>query len=352
MSARLTRGFGHFIICFGCAGYALFAQGTAPVMTGSVELLDSQAKMVHMGQVYSRTDTIITAGVDAKLEWVIEPGSYVKQGDVLVRMDTLPMQLQLAEQKAVAKRADINAEYFKAEWARLEVLSKSNSTSKFQVDQLRVQYELAVADREIAMLKQQQFEDQIARATVKAPFNGVVVERFSQAGTDVNRSDKLLKILDTESLEVRVYIPVKYLKYIDADEELFFSADDKTATGRVVAKIPSADPVSQTFEVRIAVPNVARDEWVAGEFVKVDVPIEKRKTALTVHRDALVLRNNDIYIMKVDADNIAHKIPVAVGIGNHTHVDITGSLAAGDKVALRGAEQLEDGQLVVINQHK
>jgi RND family efflux transporter MFP subunit len=350
MSFDVARGFRRFIILFGLAAPLFcFAQSPAPVTTDSVELLDLQAKMGFTGMVHSRTTTLVTAGVDAMLEWVIEPGSRVNENDILVKMDTLPLQLQLAEQKAVAKRAEINARYLKNEWERLEVLSKSNSTSEFQLDQLRAQYELAVAERDISLVKQQQIENQIARATVKAAYSGLVVEPNSRAGTDVSRGDTLLKVIDTENLEVRVHIPIKYLKYVNIDEQIEFGTDNKATEGRIAAKIPSADPISQTFEMRIVVPT-SDQQWLAGELVRVDVPIEKKKPGLAVHRDALVLRNGDAYVMKVDTNHIARKIPVSIGSGGRTRVSVAGDLTEGDKVAIRGAEQLSDGQEVIVQQ--
>ncbi|WDD98168.1 efflux RND transporter periplasmic adaptor subunit [Thalassomonas actiniarum] len=320
----------------------------SPVKVDTVtrEVLAATADL--MGTVYSRADVQITAGVNGRLAWLAEPGSYVEQGEVLVKMDLLPLQLQQAEQRAEIKRAEINMRYQQHELSRLTTLAKTKAASQFQLDQTQSQYDLAVMDIEISRLKLRQIEDQLSRATVLAPYSGVVTERLVRAGTDVNRSDVLLKFLDTEQLEVRVYVPVKYLPYIRKGKSLNLSATGQQVSAAVTAVIPSADHRSQTFEVRIALPQHLNEAWTAGQLIKVGVPVQNTEAALTVHRDALILRKDGTYVVKVDSDNKVRRLQVLVGEGVRDRVSVTGELADGDKVAIRGAERLNEGQSVVI----
>ncbi|WDE04481.1 efflux RND transporter periplasmic adaptor subunit [Thalassomonas viridans] len=320
----------------------------SPVKVDTVtrEVLAATADL--MGTVHSRADVQITAGVNGRLAWLAEPGSYVEQGEVLVKMDLLPLQLQQAEQKAEIKRAEINMRYQQHELSRLTTLAKTKSASQFQLDQTQSQYDLAVMDIEIARLKLKQIEEQLTRATVTAPYSGVVTERLVRAGTDVNRSDVLLKFLDTEQLEVRVYVPVKYLPYVRKGKLLSLSATGQQVSAEVTAVIPSADHRSQTFEVRIALPLYLNEAWTAGQLVKVGVPVQNSEAALTVHRDALILRKDGTYVVKIGSDNKVHRLQVSVGEGVRDRVSVTGELADGDKVAIRGAERLNEGQSVVI----
>ncbi len=301
-----------------------------------------------MGTLHSRSFVNITAGVSGRLEWLQEPGIMVMKGDVLAKMDLLPLQLKHAEQKAQIKRAGINSRYFDNELKRLQRLKKTNSTSQFQIDQTKSQYELAQADSEIARLKLKQIEDELQRATVKAPFDGVVTERVVRAGTDINRSDVLLKLIDTEHLEVRLYVPVKYLVYVRKGLELNLQAIGQTISTQVTSVIPSTDPRSQTFEVRIQIPEHLNEFWTAGQLVKVTVPVQDSNPSLTVHRDALILRKDGTYVVKIDAKNKAHRLLVNVGQGTFDRVSIEGDLQHGDNIAIRGAERLKEGQSVIV----
>ncbi|NMP31947.1 efflux RND transporter periplasmic adaptor subunit [Thalassotalea sp. M1531] len=321
----------------------------SPVKVDKVTSVSLEATANLMGTIYSKMHVPMTAGISGRVEWVAEPGSFVKAGEPLVKMDMLPLELRKAEQVAQMKRAQINVKYLFNEVERLQKLRKTNAASQFQLDQTKSQYDLALADNEIAELKRKQIDDQIARATVNAPYDGVVTERVILAGTDVNRSDVISKFLDTEHLEARVYIPIKYLAFLRRGNEINLSNEQQQITAPITAVIPSADPRSQTFEVRVEIPNHANSQWAAGQLVKVTVPVQKADPSLTVHRDALILRKDGTYVVKVNADNTVKRLPVTVGKGSFDRVAIVGELGDGDTVAIRGAERLRDGQSVVIN---
>ena len=320
----------------------------SPVKLDTVTEMSLAATADLMARLHSRSYVSITAGVSGRLDWLQEPGVMVQQGEVLAKMDLLPLQLRQAEQQAQIKRASINARYFNNELQRLHKLKKTNSTSQFQLDQTKSQYELAQSDIEIATLKLQQIEDELRRATVKAPFSGVVTERVVRAGTDINRSDILLKLLDTEHLEARLFVPVKYLAHVRKGLELNLQAIGQSISTQVTSVIPHTDPLSQTFEVRIQIPEHLNEFWTAGQLVKVTVPVQDAQPSLTVHRDALILRKEGTFVVKVDAENKAHRLLVTVGKGTLDRVSIYGDLNSGDKIAIRGAERLKEGQDVVV----
>jgi len=300
------------------------------------------------GTVHSRAHIAMTAGIDGRLAWLAEPGDFVHQDDVIIKMDLLPLQLKQAEQQSQIKRENINLAYYKNELIRLEKLRTTNSTSQFTLDQTRSKYELAQADIEIAQLKLKQVEEQLSKAIVKAPFDGVVTERYVRAGTDVNRSAPLLKLLDTEQLEVRLFVPIKYLAHIKKGKELNLKANGQQISAPVKVKIPSADPRSQTFEVRITIPEHLNESWAAGQLVRVTIPVQSSIPTITVRRDALILRKDGVYVVKVDANNKVRRLPVVVGKGTVDRVSIRGALQHGDQVAIRGAERLKDGEEVQI----
>ena len=112
--------------------------------------------------------------------------------------------------------------------------------------------------------------------------------------------------------------------------------------------IPNTDPRSQTFEVRIQIPTHLNEFWTAGQLVKVTVPIQDSHPSLTIHRDALILRKDGTFVVKVDGQNKVHRLLVKVGKGTVDRVTIQGDLHSGDKVAIRGAERLKEGQRVVV----
>ena len=325
----------------------------SPVKIELVKSLDEVPSATLTGTIYSRNQVQLTAGVTGRLEWVAKPGTYLQQGDLVAQIELLPLQLRQAERKAQFKRAKINLVYLKKELKRQNELRQNKNTSQLQLEQTQSQVELAESDLEISELQLKQINEQLARATVRSPFEGVVTERFRRAGYDVGRSDVLVQLLDTKRLEARVYIPVKYLAFTKPGIQVTLSTQDSNQkivelTALASTIIPSIDPLSQTFEKRINLPEQTQKFWSAGQMVKVKVPVESDKIALTVHRDALILRSDGTYVVKIDNNNVAHRLKVIVGKGQNDWVTVTGEIKQGDRIAIRGAERLTNGQLVII----
>lgn len=319
-----------------------------PIEVAQVISMPFTAKTDLNATLYSRSHIPITASLNSRVDYLVEPGDIVKAGDKIVAMDLLPIQLRQAEQKAQISRAKIQLTYVKTELTRLEALGQTQAASQFQLDQMRSEFNLATADLEIAQLKLAQINEQLSRGVIKAPFSGVITERLIREGSEVNRGEVLLKLLDTENLEARLYIPIKYLAFINKGDKLAISANAQTVNALVSAKIPRADPRSQTFEVRLNIPKALNEYWAAGQLVSISVPTQKATPSLTVPRDALILRRSGSFVVKVAADNTVTRLPVEIGKGDKERVAIRGKLAHGDKVATRGAERLIDGDKVLV----
>ena len=319
-----------------------------PIKVAEVISMALAAKTDLNATLYSRSHIPITASLNSRVDFLVEPGDIVTAGDQIVAMDLLPIQLRQAEQKAQISRAKIQLNYAKNELTRLEELGKTQATSQFQLDQMRSEYDLATADLEIAQLKLAQINEQLTRGVIKAPFSGVITERLIRVGSEVSRGDVLLKLLDTENLEARLYIPIKYLAFINKGDQLTITANEQQTQALVAAKIPRADPRSQTFEVRLNIPKELNEYWAAGQLVSISVPTQKATPSLTVPRDALILRRSGSFVVKVAADNSVSRLAVEVGKGDKERVAITGDLKHGDRVATRGAERLIDGDKVTI----
>jgi hypothetical protein len=80
----------------------------------------------------------------------------------------------------------------------------------------------------------------------------------------------------------------------------------------------------------------------------VSIPTSDSRQALTVPRDALVLRPEGQSVFIIDADNMAQQVQVTVGIGQGDRIEILGTVSPGDRVVIRGNERLQPGQPVDI----
>lgn len=327
---------------------AIAQEKAVPVKVVNVKVAE-QSKLSLSGNLYSKNMAQLTSGATGQIEWIAEPGTHVESGDVVAKIDTYPLILEQSEQKAQIKREKINLHFLNRELKRLKDLRATNSASALQLDQTQSQFELAQSDLEIAQLRLQQVEDKINRASVVAPFSGVVTKRLQRIGVDVSKSQPLISLQDINNLELRVFVPIKYLHKVSLDQQLAITSGSDAFDAQITSIIPVGDARSQTFEVRADVPFNLANGWTPGQIINTQVALFEPNTKLSVHRDALILRQNGTFIVKIDKDNLAHRLPVVVGRGQGEWVSVSGNLNLGDRIATRGAERLQDGQKVVIN---
>jgi RND family efflux transporter MFP subunit len=300
------------------------------------------------GTIYSRNDVQVTAGVAGQLTMVAEPGTYIAKGESIASIDNRPLLLQRAEQEALLERAEINIRQLNSQLRRQRELQGSNLVSEFELEQTEANRDLAISDAKITKVRIRQIDDQVRRADIRAPFSGVVINRMHRAGEDVARGEVLAQMTDIENMEVRAFVPLKHLPRTVAGDAISIFASEARFTGRIRALVPTGDIRSQTFEARIDLPADAANNWTVGQLVSVAVPIRSRRATLAVPRDALILRQNGSFVVRINDDNKAERVPVEVGDSSGDLISVEGSLAEGDRVAIRGAENLQDGAEVKV----
>lgn len=328
----------------GLLGLHAVAQEPQPavVSVAPVKQLTIAPTIMVSGQVQSKFQSNLSTGVDGRLDFVLEPGTQVQTGDVLARIDPTPLKLRISELNALLKRASIQAQQLSREVARLQSLIGKNLVSKTQLEQTQADYELALADMELNKASVAQLQDQLLRSELKAPFAGVVSQRYHQIGEEISRSSPLIQLVNLEMLEIRVYAPLQYASFVKAGNELQVFDPRGEQVQQVTHVIPVSDNRSQTFELRLM---AKPGSYQIGQLVSVGVPIAEAKASLVIHRDALVLSKQHHAVYRVDGDT-AKRVEVETGQGQGAWLQVTAPLQQGDQLVIRGAETLSDGAKV------
>ncbi len=331
------------------ASVTLAQQPPAPVVQIAYVSETEVAPTVAVpGTIYSRNDVQVTAGVAGQLTMVAEPGTRVEIGDAIASIDKETLLLQRAEQEVLLERAEINTRQLNSQLRRQLELKGSSLVSEFELEQTEANRDLAVADAKLIKVRLRQIDDQIRRADVRAPFSGVITSRFHRAGEDVARGEVLAQMTDILNMEVRAFVPLKHLPRTVVGESIDVFATDTQFSGSIRSLVPTGDIRSQTFEARIDLPPDASAAWTVGQLVSVGIPIRTGRQTLAIPRDALILRQEGSYVFRINDENKAERIAVDIGVSSGDLIGITGLLTEGDRVAVRGAENLSEGAEVKI----
>ena len=300
--------------------------------------------------VISRHDAPIASEQDGQITWVAELGSKLKRGEPLARIDSENLKLRLAEQEAVLQRLRASETFYEKQLQRLQALIANNSIARTEMDATERDRAINAASIQQQLMLIEQSRLAIRRSTITAPFDGVVAQQHVQQGEYVRVGQSLAQLVDLAGLDIQVQAPIALAGFIAAGKRLSVELDDRIVELPVRVFTPSGSISSRTFELRLDARALANrnDSLAPGLAVRVAIPKAAAEQTLVVPRDALVIREQQMYVLKVTADGSVQRLPVTAGAGSGDRVAVTAALAAGDQVIVRGAESTQHGQKVRI----
>ncbi len=333
------------VLCLAIAAAPVPAQESherpAPVEVARAEVRVLAPSVHATGLVRSRAAADLAAAMGGRLQWVADPGTAVGAGQVVARLDTREVALARDEQAARVRRAQVSLESLERELARLR--ASGNAVPRFNVDQAQSNRDIAEADLQVARALLAQTDDRLARSRLTAPFAGVVSERVRRTGEEVARGEVIARIVDPDELEIRMFVPLRYVRAVQPGHAVEVVADDREFTARVSSIVPAGDPRSQSFEVLVKAPAV-EGLLAAGNTVKVRLPLGEPQRRLSVPRDALVIRAEGLYVVRLNDQQRAERILVKAGVADGDWIAVDGTLKPGDSIVVRGAEGLRGNE--------
>lgn len=286
-------------------------------------------------------------------EVLVEVGDQVTAGQPLVRLDTRTLEVQARQAEAGLAQARASLELARANAARGERLVADGLISSSDRDELRAtllnaeaQLSTAEANRDAARLN-------LGYATLRAPDSGVISARSVQPGQVVSASTELLRMIRQGRLEWQAELVEGDLSRVREGTlvELTSPRGNRIA-GRVRAVSPSVDPATRTglIYADLTEPGDLRAGMFAqGRVLLGAVP------ATVLPRDAIVFRDGIPYVFvareldSAQTDGATFNVEqrrIATGIQQGDVTEVSSGLTASERVVVRGAGFLSDGDLV------
>lgn len=299
------------------------------------------------GSVGSRHDAHVASVESGRVIQVAEIGATVGRGDVLARVDDEALELAVRQAEANLERAESRRKYAERQAERMESMEQRSSVAEAQLDQIRTDRDERRQESQQARIELADAERRVRNASIRAPFDGTVVERFVEVGEHLDVGAPVVRLVDTVDLEISARAPVALAAVLKAGEEVEIREGQRVHRARLRAVVPVGDAQSRQLEVRVALEASA---WTVGSAVEVSLPSDNGHSGIAVPRDALVLRNDGTYVFRIDAGHKAERVSVKTGESQGEMIEVlSDGLADGDLLVTRGAERLESGQQVTIS---
>lgn len=297
------------------------------------------------GTVVGRFDSRIAAEVEGRLLSVVEVGDRMNQGDVIATIDSKSYELNINEISAEMAPLDAELGFYESESGRLKKLAQQNNAARNRLEEIEMNRDQTLGKIRVVRAKLARAQDEISKTSIKAPFPGIVVERFKSQGEHVDAGDNVIRLVDTDKLEVQARIPAYSVFNFKPGERILVKDEEQDVYSSIRTVVPVGDELSRLYELRL---EYSGQDWTVGHAVEIAVPTDKPRKVIAVPRDALVIRNDGIRVYRVDKEGRSEMIRVITGIANDTYIEIKTGINAGDEIVVRGNERLRPGQKLMI----
>ncbi len=211
---------------------------------------------------------------------------------------------------------------------------------------------IAQAEAELAQAKAQVrlLDAQLRDTRLLAPRAGLVATRTARLGATTSTSEPLFELIQDGRLEVQLSVPETQLEQIRVGQPVQVRSDanpDLTATGRVRDIDPLVDAESRQALVKVDIPSRSLRP---GMFVRAEIVVNTA-AGVTVPVEAVLPQSDgSARVFVLQADNTAIATPIEMGeLLADERVEIRSGLSPGDRVAVKGAPYLNDGDRVEIS---
>lgn len=330
---------------------AVYAQDPPPakVVVGKVVSEEVSTTQSVTGILYyERVSEISTEVVGLVEEVNVRQGDQVKKDDPLVRLNTEILAREIALAQTRIEQVELRINNTEKNFKRLDTLYKSSGVSEKDFDDAHYAYQDAGKEKQALKDTLAKLMIQQRRSVIKAPFDGIVLNKNVDSGAWVQQGKLLVSIGSSSDLFVRAPIAENLLQFIQIGEkvQVVLNAYNREVEGTVTGIDPTADLKTKNVFLKIKIPPM---DFVAQNMsANVFVPSSEKRT-LSVFSRAAVIKSQGkdfVYTIKEGKSSIL-PINIVAYLGRKIAVD-NPYIVPGMSVVIEGNERLRPDQAVVV----
>ena len=255
----------------------------------------------------------------------VEVGDYVQKGQVLAEMD----RMQLAQLELQIQNDEL-------EYERLKSLYKEGGVSQSDFETAELGYKV----------RKTNYENIKENTILRSPISGFVTARNFDSGDMFSMSAPLFVVQQVVPVKLLVGISESEYTKVKKGDKVTLTVDaipGRSFAGKIERLYPTVDAATHTFKVEVNVPNTDK-VLRPGMYARVTVNFGNQHNV--VLPDQAVVRmegTGQRFVYVLNADETVSFVPVTLGRHIGSESEITGGLAEGAQVVLKGQSTLKDG---------
>ena len=309
------------------------------VKTEVVKASAGDDSQTYVGIVEEREATAVSftsMGVVRRL--LVSDGQTVGRGQLLAEIDDTQARSLLSAAEAQMAQANDALERYK-------MLHEGGSLP--EVQWVEIQSKVAQAQSQLEVARKN-----LADCRLVSPVSGVIGHRQIGVGETALPSQSVVSILDISSVKVKVAVPEAEVGGITASTPSYIKVEaiDRSYEGGRIEKGVTADALTHTYDVRIAVANaerkllpgmVASVRFAAAEPQPTGQGVTVPVTAVQKQADG------SLFVWTIANDSTAHRTKVSTGTTQGNRIRLSEGIAEGQRIVTEGYQKLSEGTKVV-----
>lgn len=262
---------------------------------------------------------------------LVDEGSRVKKGQLLVRIDPEYANLDLQTAEAQYQKLKTDVQRYRSSF-------QTGGVTQAQLDEI----ELALRTAETQV---KQARRRVSDANITSPISGIVNKRDIEIGAYVSPNTPLFNIVDVSKLKLEVSVNESQVVDLKLGDQIKITTSvfpDNEFSGKISFIAPKADEALK-YPVEIEVSNSGDQALRAGMYATAHFDFPEQAPQVTIPRNAFVggVSSNQIFV--VGQDSTAHIREVVPGRIIGEKVEIIKGIEEGESVIVSGQINLVDG---------
>ena len=362
----LRRRLGAIVILLMTPVIASHAQlPAAPVKVIEVSEVALFRQLQLVGTVNSPQVATLSTQINGLVETVmVEEGSQVKRGDVLLHLDKELAALQLQSVNAELQQAEETLLDARRRLLEARSLVKNRSIAESTLKDIAAEVDINTAVVSQARAQLQYRQALLERHNLRAPFDGVISRKLAEQGQWLNTGTGVFELVATQGLRLDFYIAEEFAAIITDSGQLSFSLSAQPKQqypAKITHIVPVADTKARTFLVRADIIDEQLPKNIRlfpGMSVVAKLRLDTGRVGLVVPRDAVLLNQDGSKTLwtVVAANGQANdqatvkESRVETGLSFDGKIEIISGLGQQDRVVVSGNEALRNQQRIKIIQ--
>jgi membrane fusion protein (multidrug efflux system) len=288
-----------------------------------------------------------------------ESGAAVREGDLLVQLDTKQEQAQLAQQQARLVAVEAVRELARLNFDRMQGLVNDGAITRAEYDQALAEQKRSIAEQTQTEAQIEEIRATIARKTIRAPFSGTLGLRQVNLGQYLSGGDPVVPLQSLDPTYVNFGVPQQDAAQVRVGQTVRITTENFAGgafIGRVTAINSIVDEATRNIQIQATLAN-PNGKLRPGMFVQTEIVLGASQPAVTLPASSISYApyGDSVFVVENLKDPKGKEYLgvrqqfVKLGAARGDQIAVVAGIKPGEEIVTSGVFKLRNGAAVVVN---